>query len=71
MIRHKQDRPKWAERAHAWDDDVSTEEDLLLIELAGIVREWPTTNVVVQAALDKASQELVALADAPERKVGA
>ncbi len=69
MIRHKQDRPVWAERAHAWDDDVTTEEDLLLIELAGIVRDWPTTNVVVQAALNRASQQLVELVDQAQHKL--
>jgi hypothetical protein len=69
VIRHKKDRPSWAKSAHAWDDDVTTEEDLLLIELAGIVRDWPTTNEVVRAALDKASQELVALADVAPRRM--
>ncbi len=69
MIRDKHDRPTWARSAHAWDDDVTTEEDLLLLELAGIVRDWPTTNEVVRVALDRASQELVALADTSDRKL--
>lgn len=53
----------WIVRAHALDDDLTCSDGELLSSLADIVRDWPTTNVVVRAALDKASLELIALAE--------
>jgi hypothetical protein len=52
----------WVVRAHALGDDVSTEEWVLLTELASVVDDWPARNAVVRAALTTASRTLQNLA---------
>ncbi len=49
-------------RAHALGDDLSTQEWVLLTELASVVDDWPARNAVVRTALHTAACHLQALA---------
>ncbi len=54
--------PGWVESAHSIDDDVSTSEQVMFIELAGILHDWPVRNQVVEKALHEAARHLLAMA---------
>lgn len=61
-IRRTLDVPAWVESAHSIDDDVSTSEQVMFIELAGILHDWPVRNQVVEKALHEAARHLLAMA---------
>ena len=49
----------WIAQAHALSDDVTTDEQGLLAELAGVVEGWPASNQVARKALRQAALALL------------
>ena len=47
--------------------DSVAQERLMLLELATDLRNWPARNLVFRDALDRAAQDLLAMASAGER----
>lgn len=53
----------WVEQAHGFGDDLVTDEQTMLIELAAVVYDWPVRDPVVETALHKAAMTLLIMAD--------
>lgn len=66
MSRDNHSRTAWVARAHALADDLSAPEEVLLLELASIVRDWPAANIVVRDKLDAAAKALLEMAGEAE-----